>query len=1093
MAEIRVKKCQNTYDKQKKIRSADLLAHRIKKSLYSVAAILLLCVALLIAVCLGGCNFYDGNENNNGTTSDIISDGGDTTASVPAGKYARVGFIYRVDNGWRLTIRSAEPGSIPTAVAAAGENINFSGWRGYIDENISAPTSGVNALPSEIASSLLTDVDTEINEDGTYSELWKNTGSCAAVYVAEYKDEIRIINVKIYNYDGTVFGEYGIEAGKPISAELLNKVPLPKQTEGVFVRNGGWTVTAEGHSPVDIDLNSPGNEYIVNVDGTAFTPKIIASYRVTVNTNTAAGAGNGSVQTYQVDAGSNVSVESLTGSLTARTEDAEAVYTCTGFTVTSGGKSYVIGLRDTFCVDGVTDVTAIYARQEKTYTVEVETPVGVIPDGDGKKFEYTGNYSGAKAVLEKYRGMTYEKVRDEDGDKEYRYIGLDEILNGTSWRLVLKWQASDAVVTLTFRIPSGTDLRQPEKYTEIIYTGAYGSEMVMPEPPTLEDSVRSYDFLGWKGEDGNLLSVGDTIAAENDMTFTATLTEGEFRTYTVVFRTPWGSFGEGKDRIEVTGRWGDELKVPEPPIPDSLVYGEGADAIIFTFVGWDHTPGDTVNGNDEYIAVLDTDDEIYALEYYVNGELYRREPHRSGDVLVSPAAPEGAEGKLFSGWRGLPPVMPSDNVEVTCTVRAVKVSYRLDGKLISETEIAIGSLVIPMPVPAEPGLTISGWTTTDVTDIRPEGFIMPDHDVIFDAVSSPRTYKISYFINGELIYEDTAEFESTVILRGIEVREGYSFSGWLPGTDGSSSVNPTVIGGSFVMPASDVVFVGSFELCRYSVNYYVDGILFKTEEYGFGEAVTILPDEEQEGCTFLWSCPTVDISSGSFIMPAGDVDIYGSFTAGDLCVVYYVDGVVFARIDVTRGSVVTLIDPPQSEGYIFSGWTCVECDISEGSFIMPGQNVTILGNFYPRTHTVWFLEVPGGEVLASGEVEYGSEFSLGDMEFCREGFVSVGWVLLSGDALNTDRGYLMPDSDVYFFAEWRPCMTIGRDGEWLPCLEGDNTEDGYIYDVENKVLYLIDTSLEVAGVPVDVTVKLGAPESEPAEDDTPEITIDRTN
>ena len=74
------------------------------------------------------------------------------------------------------------------------------------------------------------------------------------------------------------------------------------------------------------------------------------------------------------------------------------------------------------------------------------------------------------------------------------------------------------------------------------------------------------------------------------------------------------------------------------------------------------------------------------------------------------------------------------------------------------------------------------------------------------------------------------------------------------------------------MPAYDVTITGSFTKGAYKLTYMLDGVVYKTISYDYGDAITPEPAPTKEGYTFSgWS----EIPA---TMPAHDVTVTGTFT-----------------------------------------------------------------------------------------------------------------------------------------------------------------------------------------------------------------------
>ncbi|RKM60433.1 hypothetical protein D6855_06860 [Butyrivibrio sp. CB08] len=183
------------------------------------------------------------------------------------------------------------------------------------------------------------------------------------------------------------------------------------------------------------------------------------------------------------------------------------------------------------------------------------------------------------------------------------------------------------------------------------------------------------------------------------------------------------------------------------------------------------------------------------------------------------------------------------------------------------------------------------------------------------------------------------------------------------------------------------------------------------KSYLFGETVTVADDATATGYTFSgWDVPvdTTETSAGlietlvsavtgqetqttrTFEMPAQDVEIKGSFTINRHMVIYEYTGEVPEGADPSvaelaaepytmeydYNSTVTVADDANApEGYFFKGWTSEDEDITEGSFLMPDNDVTIRGSFEKKKIVTLRLNIDGSNVK---EVLYdGTPYSTG--------------------------------------------------------------------------------------------------------------------
>ena len=185
------------------------------------------------------------------------------------------------------------------------------------------------------------------------------------------------------------------------------------------------------------------------------------------------------------------------------------------------------------------------------------------------------------------------------------------------------------------------------------------------------------------------------------------------------------------------------------------------------------------------------------------------------------------------------------------------------------------------------------------------------------------------------------------------ILEGYSFSGW-------TTTNTTVTNGSFMMPAGNVTFTGSFtKVYGYKVTYQIsgttpDGYVLPTEkEYypGNNVSVDVLKDGDFiGGYRFMgWTTSDVTVSGDNdFTMPNKNVTFVGTFSEVKYKVTYAFydnplppnsDSLLPSSAYYKPGVTVTLPSVTEPNGYKFLGW------YHEDNFKMPEKDITIYGEW----------------------------------------------------------------------------------------------------------------------------------------------------
>ena len=872
--------------------------------------------------------------------------------------------------------------------------------------------------------------EAETTEESTVTEAPETTVECI----------IPDVPVNIHTPDGktqTVI----IKEGSSLSSAVFELVELPVSGNGVKVEHKGWeySLSADGERKA-YDFAAPP---VATLDGLHIYPVLEYSYLVSFS----AGEGafpEGAVTEFYFKAGDKVDLSDLPLRMPSKAEDGEYTYPLLGFSLDGASTvDFPITVED-----HPLNLTALYGKEKIEYTLIIHTEYGELIGG-GRTNTVIGTKAELEAVIESY--SAYRPADIYIGSSHYIFKEIKTTREGREWTLELLWDREILQYIVSLDRADGSS---PEKISV-----EAGEKFILPEEKRREDEVRYYDFVGWRDENGHLYNGGYELTVRADAYFTAEFVPGEKKLYTVVFKTKVGTFDNGSAEVTLTGYYGDPLL---PPTIEKHVFGE----VVYSFFKWDGDVPAAFGENNSYTAIYTTPHPVYFIDFYVDGELYMSVPHYAGTVLEAPERPEFTKKKIFSGWI-LPETMPAERLAVEATTREAKVIYMLDGEVILENSASVGSLVT-LAAPAQKlGYTVSGWSTSDINVIEGNSFTMPEHDVCFSASSTPNHYTVTYIIDGVTVYTDSVSYGDVYTVRGIEVRTGYDFTGWQSASgvfEGEGSV--------IVIPDRNVIFTSSFTPCTYYVNYYLDGELLYRDEYLYGAEVLLREDEYQEGCSFFWSSAGVNISRGSFKMPACDIDIYGAFSDGDNKIIFIVDGAPYGSIGVTAGQMVDLSLMPTKQGYMFTGWTCDEIDVSEGEFIMPEGDIVLRGSFIPNAYDVLFLDTVSGEIIGSSYLDYGASFSLGDKVYCIEGKVSSGWVLLYGDVVTDGDKYIMPDSEVVFGIVWDDCLTIMVEEDyWVPYYDHLEYEcEKCRFDEATGTLYISDPSVKVAGNTDGITV-----------------------
>ena len=242
--------------------------------------------------------------------------------------------------------------------------------------------------------------------------------------------------------------------------------------------------------------------------------------------------------------------------------------------------------------------------------------------------------------------------------------------------------------------------------------------------------------------------------------------------------------------------------------------------------------------------------QTYTVTFIVDGEVYDTLSVEYGEKITLPDTPV-KEGHTFSGWSGVPEIMPAEDITITgtFTVNTYVVTYIVDGTVYVTDSIAYGAEIVPRDEPTKEGHTFSGWSEAPET--------MPAEDIVIEGSFSLNSYTITYKVDGEVYATDSIAYGSEIVLRDEPVKEGHTFSGW-------SDVPET-------MPSNDITIEGTFSINSYTVTFMIDGEVYETATVEFGAEIELPTPPEKEGYIFGGWVGVPDT------MPAQDVVIEGEY------------------------------------------------------------------------------------------------------------------------------------------------------------------------------------------------------------------------
>ena len=436
--------------------------------------------------------------------------------------------------------------------------------------------------------------------------------------------------------------------------------------------------------------------------------------------------------------------------------------------------------------------------------------------------------------------------------------------------------------------------------------------------------AEGYEFVNWTKGD-------DVVSTDNPYTFTAVADlalVANFKAikYDVTFDVDGVKTTESLD-------YGTVITKPADPTKEG-----------YTFAGWDpeFVEGATVPvGGITYTATWTVNSHTITFNTNGGSEI---EPMTLdyGTAIVLPDAPT-REGYEFAGWaEEVPETMPDRDLVLNATWNVLQytVKFVVDGVAVYEESLDYGTVVTKPADPVKEGYTFAGWDPEFV-----EGTTVPVGGLTYNATWNVNYYTLTFKWNDVVYSTASVAYGSAITAPETPEREGYEFTGWTPEVPE-------------VMPAEDLTFEATWDICYYEVSFVVDGEVVQSENLAYGSEIVAPEVAEKEGYTFVgWSPELLQY------VPSYDVVFTAQFEVNVYTLTYYLDEEVVYSTELEYGAPVEEYTPEVAEGRKFDGW---QEEIPE---FMPAHDVDIHGTT---------SEIPSG--IAAIVAELGNDVDIYNLQ-----------------------------------------------------------------------------------------------------------------
>ena len=469
-------------------------------------------------------------------------------------------------------------------------------------------------------------------------------------------------------------------------------------------------------------------------------------------------------------------------------------------------------------------------------------------------------------------------------------------------------------------------------------SAVYGDEFTSPEM-----EKKGYTFNGWSYND-TTYPAGDTIiiadAGDNGAAITITA-DWSANEYVATFDANGGAWADGDKSKNVPTFFDAKIIAPADPVRAG-----------YTFNGWKPEVGNMTEENMTFTADWLANGGItYTVITYTMGtdgqygEGVSKAYEGVTDATVNVKPATVAEGFKLNDSKSTYEGTVTADGKLTLEVYIDRETYQFNtsvtnGTTTDKVGYLFGQTVVVPAEEVKEGWTFDGWYDGATKYAAGNTFEMPARDVTLTGTLTINKYDVIYYVDGvEYDRIEDVEFGTPVTVLESLNKVGYTFSGWDKA--------------DFTMPNEEVKIYGTWEINKYDVIYYVDGVEYdRVEDVAYGTPVTVLESLNKVGYTFSgWD-------KADFTMPDEEVKIYGTWTAVNYTVTW-VDG-----IDTTEDKVDTYIyeniinapTDPVKAGYTFKGWMSDSGEMFAEGATMPAANVIYTAQWQANSGVAYTVE-----------------------------------------------------------------------------------------------------------------------------------------
>lgn len=430
--------------------------------------------------------------------------------------------------------------------------------------------------------------------------------------------------------------------------------------------------------------------------------------------------------------------------------DAEYTYTFIGWSETVDGE-----LISGYPVAGSTDIVyyAVYSKTPNEYTITWKADGNVVLE---ETIAYGSGIANVPAIPDK-KGHTG------------KWEAFPSTMPATNVTVNVKYTPNDYTITWvvgdnvyptlftygTMPVFTGVTYKPSTETTDFTFTG-WDKDITLVEGDTTytakyAESARKYTVT-WQYENGVVI---DTDKVENGaaITYIPTIAEkeGHEAKYEIPEVMPTNDITivvtyEAKSYtitwVTPSGTYEETWKYGEKPVYDTETYGvpvkEATPEKQYTFLTWSPTVS-TVKGDTTYTAIFSETARKYTVVWYVDGEFYETRDIAYGSIIPTLSVP--AKNGYIGNWDNPYRTMPAKDLTINAeyTARKYTVYWKVEGLTVYSASVSYGDSIPAQKVPDKLGYT-GKWV--NVPDK------MPAENITITAEYKANEYNVTWRVDG---------------------------------------------------------------------------------------------------------------------------------------------------------------------------------------------------------------------------------------------------------------------------------------------------------------------------------------------------------